>query len=147
MTIFDETNVRAQFYDIDAEAEVDRTFLAIEAEPEKAIWVPEFSVAEFVLPEKLTMYRTYPKVSGSSAGTRRTGWNYSRFKETTNLKGETIRVPMTGKINFSIPVGIESADVNNFVATLIAIAMNLDTTEMTDGIAHNICQMADECRL
>lgn len=77
--------------------------------------------------DTLTLYRTFPKVSGNFRGTAKTAVKFSQDKVVTGVDGVAqLTSPIIVEVSFSIPVGVTEADM--LIARQKAIALlDLDT--------------------
>lgn len=60
--------------------------------------------------DNLTLFRTFPKVSGNFKGTRKTAVKFTKDFTVATVDGSTTNSPLIIEVSFSIPVGIPVAD-------------------------------------
>lgn len=60
--------------------------------------------------DNLTLFRTFPKVSGNFKGTRKTAVKFTKDFTVATVDGGTTVSPLIIEVSFSIPLGIPVAD-------------------------------------
>lgn len=79
--------------------------------------------------DKLTFYRTFPKVSGNFAGTAKSAFKFAKDYPVDGVDGvASLTSPLIVEVSFSVPVGITVAD--QLIGRQRAIALLDDDTIM-----------------
>lgn len=75
----------------------------------------------------LTVYRTFPKVTGTFKGVRKTTVKFTKDVEVPTTDGGTTTSANIVEVNFSIPIGVADADITVLHQRVIAL---LDQTSL-----------------
>jgi hypothetical protein len=84
-------------------------------------------------PQKLELYRTFPKRSGNNPGARKVTMKITLTKSYTDLAGNSVTGPVIMEQSFSIPDGVADADV--LEARMLGVAI-LDKDTLADPLVN-----------
>lgn len=86
--------------------------------------------------DTLTFYRTLAKSVGTFKGTRKTTAKFTRDFEVATTDGGAIQAPAIVELNFSVPIGVSTADIVKIRQTAVAL---LDDDTLMDQL--NVLQV------
>lgn len=86
--------------------------------------------------DTLAFYRTLPKPAGTFKGVRKTSVKFTRDFTVADSAGGTVDSPAIVEVNFSLPIGLTSAQIVEVRQRVLAL---LDTDTVMDKL--NVLQM------
>jgi hypothetical protein len=106
---------------------IDIDFLRFEEYQNRSVYTSENH--QLSAQDKLTFYRTFPKISGNFPGTAKSAMKFSFDHVVTGVDGlAALTSPMIVEVSFSVPVGISVA--NQLIGRQRAIALLDDDSIM-----------------